>query len=253
MARYKRNYLTHVIIKVDFEGVLSIDNELPPAIAKKASSIFPLFEPKPSAHQEFNISADGAKLVKRIESTNWIFRGTNREKVLSISRENLQKEHTSLMVDYSKYESFDNTKNEFISILDAILDTFPESKIIRVGLRYINSINLNEKNPFTWNKYINSTLLNSFKFVKDREFISRSFHNLELKYDDMNVRFQYGMHNPDYPSVIKKKEFILDYDAYFSGEQDKNEIPKRLETYHDYIESLFENSIKDGLRDKMNE
>jgi hypothetical protein len=32
---------------------------------------------------------------------------------------------------------------------------------------------------------------------------SRAFQNLELILQDVRIRFQYGMHNPDYPAPIK--------------------------------------------------
>ena len=120
-------------------------------------------------------------------------------------------------------------------------------------MRYVNNIDLNEKNPLNWNKYIKTNLLSIFKFVDDKKFISRVFNDLEMKYDDMSIKFQYGMHNPDYPSPIKKKVFILDYDVYHVGEREKSEVPVVIGKYHDQIISLFEGSINDGLRAKMNE
>jgi len=136
----------------------------------------------------------------------------------------------SLSVDYLKYESFNKLKGDLFQYSIQWRNFFPISEIERLGLRYVNNINLDEINPLNWKKYINSNLTSSLKFVKDRNLISRAFHNLELKYEDMNIRFQYGLHNPDYPSIIKEKEFILDYDAYLSREQDINEIPMRLES-----------------------
>jgi uncharacterized protein (TIGR04255 family) len=253
MSRYNNNYLTHVIAKTNFNEIPSIDKELPKEITKMVSSNFPLFEPKPHSFQEIVFSESGAKVVKSLASTDWFFHGLNREKVLKISRDVGQRGQMALIVDYSKYESFDKLKGEFIPLFNVMAEFFPISKIELLGLRYVNKIGLSERNPLNWSRYINSNLTGSLKFIKGGNFISRAFNNLELKYDDMNIRFQYGMHNPDYPSIIKKKEFILDYDAYLSREQDISEIPRSLERYHDAIELLFENSIKDDLRDKMNE
>lgn len=61
------------------------------------------------------------------------------------------------------------------------------------------------------------------------------------------------MPNPDYPSIIRKKSFILDFDAYLSGEQEISKMPDQVNKYHEKIEQLFENSIKNDLREKMNE
>ena len=175
------------------------------------------------------------KVTSRIESTDWIFYGVNKEKVLTLSRDKRITDWTSLTVDYLKYDSFEKTYGEFITMFDAVKSTFSISKIQRLGLRYVNNIYLNEKNPLNWNKYINSHLLCGLRFAEDKNLVTRIFHNLEIKYDDMNVRFQYGIRNPDYPSIIKKKEFILDYDVYWSGEQDISELSGKLKKYHDHI------------------
>lgn len=253
MPKYANNPLTHAIIKVNFNNKFPIDDNLPKDILDAAKKEFPLFEPMPISHSQIKISAEGAKVTNVDQSTNWIFYGINREKVLIITSEGSDGANTSIAIDYLKYESFDASKSEFISIFNKFVEVFPESKIGRVGLRYVNKIELKERNPLNWSKYINANLLNGFKFADDRKFISRAFNNLELKYDDMNIKFQYGMHNPDYPSPIKKKIFTLDYDVYYMGECDKSNVMGAINKYHDKIISLFESSIKDGLRDKLNE
>ena len=60
------------------------------------------------------------------------------------------------------------------------------------------------------------------------------------------------MHNPDYPSTIRSKVFILDFDAFSEGLQEFHEIKTKLKNYHEAIQGLFEQSITDQLRGKMN-
>jgi uncharacterized protein (TIGR04255 family) len=253
MPTYANNRLKHVIIKVDFNNRLPIDDNLPKNILEAAQTTFPFLEPISAPHSEIKMFPEGAKVTNVEQGINWIFYGVNREKVLSIKREGAHREKTSLSIDHFEYKSFNVFKEEFISIFNAFMEVFPESQIGRVGLRYVNNIDLNEKNPLNWNKYIHANLLSSLKFIDDKKFISRVFNNLEMKYEDMSIKFQYGMHNPDYPSPIKKKIFTLDYDVYYISAFDKSEVPVVLERYHDQIISLFERSIKDGLRAKLNE
>ena len=59
------------------------------------------------------------------------------------------------------------------------------------------------------------------------------------------------MPNPDFPAVIKRKSFTLDYDAYCTQLLDKTDIPAFLDRFHDRINSSFEKVITDGLRKKM--
>jgi len=60
------------------------------------------------------------------------------------------------------------------------------------------------------------------------------------------------MHNPDYPARIRKKIFILDYDAYTTSLLTREEIRQSLPIFHDQIEQLFEKSITGRLREIMN-
>ena len=94
-------------------------------------------------------------------------------------------------------------------------------------------------------------LLAIFSFPDDPKTISRAFHNLVLNYGDMSVRFQYGMHNPDFPVPIRKKVFILDYDAYYEGPQSFEDVKLNIDKFHERVESLFEASISNKLRDLM--
>ena len=61
MPTYRKNFLKHAIIKVDFNNMLPIDDNLPQGVLEVAQRMFPLFEPKPAVHSEGAISADGAK------------------------------------------------------------------------------------------------------------------------------------------------------------------------------------------------
>jgi uncharacterized protein (TIGR04255 family) len=56
------------------------------------------------------------------------------------------------------------------------------------------------------------------------------------------------MHNPDYPAPIKKKTFILDYDAYTSGILGKDELDIYISQFHLAIQKLFEGSITEKFR-----
>ena len=102
-----------------------------------------------------------------------------------------------------------------------------------------------------WDKYLQPELLASFSLAKDKSTLSRAFHTLEFNYGDMYLRFQYGMHNPDYPGVIKRKIFTLDYDAHCNQTIERGAIPQFLNRFHDCINESFENVITDNLRKKM--
>jgi uncharacterized protein (TIGR04255 family) len=61
------------------------------------------------------------------------------------------------------------------------------------------------------------------------------------------------MHNPDFPSSIRRKIFILDYDASRVDIQTFDEIEDNIERFHTKIKELFKSSIKKPLEEIMND
>jgi uncharacterized protein (TIGR04255 family) len=82
--------------------------------------------------------------------------------------------------------------------------------------------------------------------------LTRLIQVAELKYDDLDMRFQFGMPNPDYPAMMKRPQFVLDLDAYVQTAHDLGDSLQYMEQAHGLIQGLFERSITDQLRERMN-
>lgn len=65
------------------------------------------------------------------------------------------------------------------------------------------------------------------------------------------MTFQFGVHNPDFPARVRRRLFVLDFDCFYQGLQDGNEVLDQVELFHGRIETLFESSITQSLRDMM--
>ena len=65
-------------------------------------------------------------------------------------------------------------------------------------------------------------------------------------------KFQFGIHNPDYPAQIKRKAFILDYDAYHQGILNIQDLSTSVDEYHNVIQHVFEDNITENLRALLN-
>jgi len=244
--KYRKNYLTQVIARIDFLSPLSsLQEALPAAVGEVSTRFFPIPEPKEIVGREFWISSETKQVnEKDIITKEWHFFGKRREKRLVITRE-------FMFVEFKVYESFDDFRTHFIGISDGLFGTFDDLQVKRLGLRYINNIEVPGPNKFSWNAYLNRNLLSILNIPADKAKIARAFNNLDLNLGDFTLRFQYGMHNPDYPAPIRKKIFVLDYDAYTTGLLTKEEIHQTLPILHDEIEQLFEKSITDKLRGIM--
>ncbi|KKG92435.1 TIGR04255 family protein [Methanosarcina mazei] len=245
-TKYKKNYLTVVIARIDFSSRLNTD-ELPKDLRQTILKICPISEPKKIINQEFKFDQNEKVEVKAdVYGTEWNFHANMKEKQFVISP-------NFLSISYHKYESFEKLKSEFLPVVEKLFEAYPDIEIVRLGLRYVNEINLFEQNPLSWEKYLNSNLLSMFEIPDNKEAILRGFSELIFNTEDMNLVFKYGMHNPDFPASIKKKIFILDFDAQYICLQELKDIQLNLITAHDEIEKLFEKSITSELRVKLNE
>ncbi len=241
---YKKSFLDKVILRVDFTAPYkAADKTMPKNAADIILKSFPIPEPRNVISNEIMISdVEASKTVT--EKTEWLYHGKDKEKTLTISS-------NCFSISVNKYERLSKLKND-LSEISKILMEVEEFSINRFGLRYINKIDLNEERPFYWDEYINPNLLGMLKFNENQDVISRAFSNIVNRFDDgMTLNFQYGMHNPDYPSNIRKKTFILDYDASCQGVLEYSDIKKTFEKAHRRILDLFELSITESLRNKM--
>ncbi|HUW18891.1 MAG TPA: TIGR04255 family protein [Sedimentisphaerales bacterium] len=248
--KYKTNYLDKVIARIDFATPLPRMAEAQPGeVAELAIKSFPIAEPKKVMMGQIKFKPTGEiSAESSMVANQWNYHGKSREKTLCITQD-------FVFVVYNKYETFEKLKADFVAIIEKLFEVYEKDKAIvikRFGLRYINNIKLQEDNPMDWSKYLNSTILQMFAAANDKTNICRALNTIVLNYGDILLKFQYGMNNPDYPALIRSKEFILDYDAFYEGSQDKDSIIENLERFHNKIEEFFEKCITDELRKEMN-
>lgn len=243
---YKKTFLAEVIVRIDFASSIdSFNLKLPEKFKKEAIKEFQIKEPKDTIEAEIKLNKKGSKIKEEKKSYLWLFHDKNREKTLGITPK-------YLYIKLTKYNTYEKFKSLFLNYTNILANEVEDIVINRFGLRYINNIEIKDKtSPMDWKKYLNNKLLLIFDVPKQKDLIARAFHLLILKFDDVLLNFQYGMHNPDYPAKIKKKIFVLDYDAHFTGLIEAKDIEKYMDSSHQKIIDFFENCIKEELRKKM--
>lgn len=242
---YKQNFLSEVIVRVDFlSPIKDLENRLPKDVSAKAKIKFPIAEPRKVLSQELQFSPQGLRNIQT-EITEWHFHGKNKDKTLTLTP-------AAFFIKYTSYKSFEVLKEDFLSLLNTIFQVYPDAQGARFGLRYVNNIGLKENAPLSWESYINNHMLCIFQLPPDNKAISRALTTMDYNYGDFNLRHTFGVPNPDYPAVIKKKSFVIDLDAYYQGVQDYPEIKSNLDKYHSRIQEFFELSITDKLREILN-
>ena len=238
---YKKNFLDKVIVHLAFDSVIDLSKGLPKQFSESLLKAYPVSKVQETVNKNIKISQAGVH-VDENKGNQWQYRGLNNEKLLTLDSK-------FFSIQYNQQENYDVFKDEFIKFKDLLFNSYPELVVSRIGLRYINVIKIAEDNPLDWSRYINDSLISSFNFLPTKEVVSRAFHNLEFNFSRYNINFKYGMNNPDHPAPIKKKIFILDYDGYALGLQDKDSIQDNFSDINEKIYELFELSVKDGLRE----
>ena len=244
-VRYSKPFLKEVILRVDFAAPQkAFTKTLPDKVANAALLHFPIAEPVQALAQELQITPREVK-QKRSEFTEWNFHGREREKRLAISP-------LFIFTTHGSYRTYEELKQEFLAVMEVLFAEFPDLRASRMGLRYINNIDIEDTDPLKWDRYIDASLLCLFSRFHDPDHLTRLFHIVEFKYDDLQVKLQFGLPNPDFPAVIRKPIFILDVDGYVQGLQDLADIKVNVDHAHAQVQRLFEQSITDDLRELMN-
>lgn len=244
MPQYKKNYLTKVVFRIDFR---QIGLGRLKTFAETLKKDFPILEE--GKGEEGRIDFDlKTKEVKQISNfiTQWVFYNKSRSKKIHVHPRFLH-------VEYSKYKNSGELVSDVQYIVEFIKH-FEIKTIDRVGLRYINEVNLSGTDFLSWDGYIDTKLTSSLEFAhKGNGKISRSMGQIIFKEDFGQINFNYGLWNPNYPNEISEKKFILDFDARskFPLDTEGLDLARLVLEYNERIEKLFENAIDTKLRKEL--
>lgn len=246
---YSQTYLKQVIARVDFFApVVELENSPSQKLTALISNDFPINEPIDIVSTSVQFAQGAQPQHQEVKHKLWNFFGKNREKQLTLNS-------SSAFVIYNKYTKYEDLRAVFASVLSSLGSEYKDVMVGRFGLRYVNAIEgLKLKTPTSWGKYINKKLLGTISFFAgEREKnLTRLFHAADMKYDEMNIKFQFGMPNPDFPAIMKRPMFVIDIDAYVDTAHKLSDVAAYMDIAHERVQSLFEDSITDELRGKMN-
>lgn len=252
--RYKKNYLTGVVFRINFSNILQLSGKNKEAGEKFQKEIFDRF---PNVHFQFNnninvqVDIQEGKSESKLEDGDltWIFTDEQNIKQVELNSK-------SLILAYRKgaYEGFKEFLDDVSSILNALRWYMPFN-LTFLGLRYINQIHEDVIDDNNIQEYINKSLLNKVIFeLEDNEGFSQLFSRLDLSKDDYQLTFQYGFFNPEYPDTAAKKDFILDYDCKLTkidSVNSKFEVEEELKKMNKIIYDKFKYSTTDKLKELM--
>jgi len=248
---YKNSFLSTVIVRIDFLQFVKNEIAFQSDIEKEILKIFP---------------KRGKDQIIRFNSMSVYFDQSNNglPNANGESQEGIQREYYShngankliltnkfIIFEIKDYSNFEEHKSWF----ERILFTFFQKCRVsaqRSGIRYINIFNQEkvklQKNYFS--DEIAATLIKNDKLSNTR--LIRSMHLNEYNIDDMTMNFRYGMFNPEYPNILKKTDFVLDFDFFTDSIIETSDgVLQVIKKGHQEIQQKFESSITDNLRGVM--
>lgn len=237
---YKNNFLRDVIFRIDFVNPVDINN----FVKKYLNDIkknYPFYSPVQAKHNNINITDESIE-KETIEYTNQVFFKADRSAKMEINP-------TCLVINYKKYEDFSLLLSDINLVLGLLIK---DSEIVvgRTGLRYINIFENGDLEEIDWSKYINSNLLFSENWGGTNVLQHMSVANLKI--DDCLLKVQYGLFNGEMPNDRVKDSYILDIDACSFQMCDLNFVKEQITQWNDNIRMIFENSITEEMRGKLN-
>ena len=246
MNRYENNALSTVIFRVDFVSPINIDDG---NLDKSCMNIYPVMQTEVMNEHTVNTNIDekGEMSIEReiTSYTNKKFSDRQLMRYITISPK-------FVLTEIKNYTSYEDARDAFSSVFKVVISLNPEVVISRIGMRYINKIDLSTYKASSMKNYVKSNLFESTynKAINDSSF-ARTQHLEELIIDDYRVRCVTGLFNPDYPAALKRNIVTLDFDAFIQGNVDSSMVESYLDKFHDSIETIFEYSILTKQREQM--
>lgn len=252
-VKYSKSFLNEVILRIDFLQFVDSADIFSPEVEEAVLKNFPRRGKNQQIHFNsinltFNLP-DSALPSTSGETQD----GFQREYYSATGNNKVLLSNKFIIFTIDQYDSFENHLQWFRNILIPI---FSKKRIAteRIGIRYINLFETEkiklQKNYFA--PEISAALVTKVPVVQDELSLVRSMHLAEYHVSTMTLHFRYGMFNPNYPNLLTKNSFSLDFDCFTNEPVDAAEkILNFLEISHSYIQSLFESSITDSLRQVM--
>jgi uncharacterized protein (TIGR04255 family) len=243
---YSKNFLKEVVSKVDFAQPISeiLKDGLPQSIIDRIKERFPLAESSKGQIQNVEFSATGAKTTSS-EFAQWVFHGIDRSKTIVINPH-------FITVSLKKYNSLEDFQEDLIGPISKIVALRNNIQIQRTGVRFVNVFeNITEYDDIE--RYFTPMISCLYRNIYRINDCTRNVTVTEYLNDDMKIRLQSGIFNPDYPAKILRKHFVIDIDAYVDYPHVISNVQEYFTKFHSAIQELFEYCITAEMREYLNE
>jgi len=249
--KYQKNYISKVIFRIDFLELMNVDEIFRTDIITEIKQSYPSKGiDQVIRFNTINLNASPVTIPPKINGQT--HEGLQQTYSTSNDDGRLILNNKSLIIEIDNYQTFDLFIMSFRNVIYALYRIKPLATE-RIGIRFINIFDSNvkiQKNYFSRN--IASSLEIPSSNNTEMLVPLRSITLSEYRAENVVLNFRYGRINLQYPKAITSTDFTLDFDCFTTESmQSVNDILNFLERGHNYIQSLFEGSITDSLREEM--
>jgi uncharacterized protein (TIGR04255 family) len=247
--KYESDFLTRVILRLDYPTEPGLQGDHEPEVSAGISDRFPFVQSVENTQVSFTVSPDGSGMEQSRKGWNWLHKTHEHEnqKVVTVATDFLAIEYFE-----DQYTNFEEFIDNFYFVFERFQKLYEVEEFSRIGLRYIDEFTMPDGNALDWENLIAKDLITSVNAgVLKGQRVTRSMHQLHTAKDDISVLVNYGIHNPEFPNPVVRRQFILDTDCSVSGGVASSDIRGKIDELHVLTSEVFENSIDDGLREKM--
>ncbi len=250
---YVNTFLSQVIIRIDFLQYLQSEAIFNADIEKEILSIYPKRAPDQLIRfNSINVTFDNAAQTPNAQGH--VIDGIQREYRTTSGNNKTILSNKFIVFEINQYTSY---AEHMAGIKNILPKLYSRNNItaVRVGIRFINIYN-SEKTKIQKNFFspeIAASIISPGKTdLQSKAQLIRSMHMSEYDVNTMRLNFRYGMYNPSFPDILRKNDFVLDFDCYTEDATDSlEEVLQHIDMGHQAIQSLFESSITDALRKVM--
>lgn len=183
-------------------------------------------------------------LVRGMGTRLFVFENEQRSEILKISSSNFN-------YVTKQYVSFDTYKQKLKEFLDKFNDIFKIERFKRIGLRYINNIEIDSQDGiYDFTKYVKPVL--NLDSIPLSEVIT-GFAEIRLKKDDKKLTIRSGLIGEAFKREVNRKVgiYVLDLDCYKDEEAESGNFDTKIDEFHEVIETEFLNSVTEEYKEIM--
>lgn len=245
---YNSNMIKKFIFRLDFiSDIEELKESIPDELTSKIIEFFPNSIMTDVVESQIQIQPNTIKkLDKPFKQWEYISEDAANKIVITPK---------AILYDCNRYISFKDVLSKFEGIIEEILK-FKNVQIGRVGIRYINVFetkDFNINNISDWENYFSGELFSYYHFGSYTKEITNMINSIEYSFGDFRIKYRTGFNNKNYPLKIAKPDFTIDFDGYSNAVITSFEDLKTIiDSIHNQIEEIFENSIKEEMRNKLN-